>query len=75
MKEQVKDELRRLIETCDDENLLIEAKEILLSHESNQSRENAVTGNFSFDKVFGLWKEKDVDLNKLREKQWERKTK
>ncbi len=29
----------------------------------------------SLDPVFGLWKNQDVSLDKIRDKQWERKTK
>ena len=83
MNEAVKQEIHQLVDECENDAVLAEAKNLLETAAINNGLHKSITedtatsltseSKSSLDEVFGIWKNRDISLNKIREQQWRRR--
>jgi hypothetical protein len=80
MNEIIKQEIHDLVDECENEAVLANAKNLLVSATIQSGLHKAPTedtsisfeSKSSLDEVFGIWKNRNIRLNKIREQQWQR---
>ena len=80
MNEIIKQEIHDLVAECENEAVLANSKNLLVSATIQSGLHKVTTedtsisfeSKSSLDEVFGIWKNPNINLNKIREQQWQR---